>query len=603
MCRRTAFRCTLVALGIALASAPAATRASTVVSDALVDAVRMGQLPSLPPLPATLPPAEKLPTLQRLSDNAGDDSALTSGSRPNPRALSNTFATGALRQDNVPLSNLAIAMLQLLASHEIARSPTGPDRVPIRVNDTETPNEMVFDGDITFSRSLSRDENGRPQQLNDVTSPFDGSSVYGSDLARMDLLREPGTPYLRVDPATGGLPRVEVSLPGGGTAMRAIAGDGRADENPVLEATHVLFLHEHNRIAGEIEEHCDTCDADDIFEAARYLVAKTQEKIFYEELLPTFLNARPGELTHILVENGIDTTLVAQVDRALNSFTAAAGRSGHTQVPDTILLQTPQGAARSVPLRDCFFDSDCLGEATLEDVLYGASVQPAEAIDTIVTDALRDAQRPGFNGLPELRIDLFATNIHRGRDHGLPDYFTMREILGFDAPETADDALALLPASVFTAYGVDLVEVTDFSQVEIDLLVGIFAEHRDPSRYMGETGRVLWALQFLGLSQEYERAGMADAMLASFGATPFSIPEMQGDPFAEYLEGVTMAGLLAANTSIAEGFWTESFTATPAPIPTPGSLSMIVAGLACLLMVRARRARSAEDHGFPGIVT
>jgi hypothetical protein len=216
---------------------------------------------------------------------------------------------------------------------------------------------------------------------------------------------------------------------------------------------------------------------------------------------------------------------------------------------------------------------------------------------------LRDAQRPGFNGLPELRIDLFATNIHRGRDHGLPDYFTMREILGFDAPETADDALALLPASVFTAYGVDLVEVTDFSQVEIDLLVGIFAEHRDPSRYMGETGRVLWALQFLGLSQEYEPAGMADAMLASFGATPFSIPEMQGDPFAEYLEGVTMAGLLAANTSIAEGFWTESFTATPAPIPTPGSLSMIVAGLACLLMVRARRARSAEDHGFPGIVT
>jgi hypothetical protein len=551
-----------------------------------------------------LPPPEQLPTLQRIDHSAGDDSALSSGTRPNPRALSNAFATGIPRQDFVPLSNLAIAMLQLLASHEIARSPTGTDRVPIPVSATETPNEAVFNGDITFSRSLSRDENGRPQQLNDVTSPFDGSSVYGSDLARMTLLREPGTPYLRVDPATGGLPRVEVPLPGGGTALRAIAGDVRADENPVLEATHVLFLHEHNRIAGEIEEQCETCDADAIFEAARYLVAKTQEKIFYEELLPAFLNVRPGELTHILVENGIDPAIVNDVDRALNSFTAAAGRSGHTQVPDTILLQTPQGAARNVPLRDCFFDSDCLGQATLEEVLYGASVQPAEAIDTIVTDALRNAQRPGFNGVPDLRIDLFATNIHRGRDHGLPDYFTMRKILGFGpAPATAEGALALLPAEVFAAYGVDPATVDDFSDVEIDLLVGIFAEHRDASRYMGETGRVLWALQFLGLSREYERDGMAEAMLATLGAKTFSISDMQADPFAEYLEGVTMAGLLAANTSIAARFWTESFTAPPAPIPTPGSLSVIMAGLACLLMVRARRARSAEDDGFPGAVT
>jgi peroxidase len=577
-------RTLLAATALCLAHAPAAP-AATLLPDALIEAVRAGAIPALPPLPATLPGPEALPTLQRLPGETGDDGAL--GRLPNPRALSNALASMTPRIDDRPLSMLAVGMLQLGTSHEIARSPSGFTTAPIPVNDTDTPGEAVFSSDIAFSRSLARIEDGAPQQLNDVTVAFDGSTVYGSDLARMAQIREAGTPFLKVDPATGGLHRVPVPLPGGGTALRAVAGDVRADENPLLEALHVLFVKEHNRLAGEIAARCPDCTDDQVFDAARYLVAKTQENILYDELLPVLLDTDPGDLGSVLTGNGIDPALVGQVDRALNSFTAGAGRLGHTQVADTILLATPDGPAREVPLADCFFDRACLGGASFDEILYGARVQRAEAVDVVVTDALRNALLPGFGLGPDRAADLFALNIQRGRDHGLPHYFALREILGLgSAPADAAEALALLPAEVFAAYGTDPMAVADFSLVEIDPLVGLFAEDRPSSRILGETGRVLWALQFLGLSQDHERSA-ADGLLAAMGAQEIG----DGDPFGDYLAGVTMAGLLAAHTGIGAGVWGEAFRAPEvAPIPAPASLLLALSGLAALATAKHRRA-------------
>lgn len=575
-----------VTTAICLALAPGA-QAVTVLPEALIEAVRQGNIPALPALPATPPGLSELPTLQRLPGESGNDAALTSGARPNPRALSNAFAATAPRKDDKPLSVLAVSMLQLIASHEAARSPEGSTSAPIPVNKTETPGETVFTSDIPFRRSLSRFEDGAPQQLNDVTIAFDASTVYGSDAARMASIREPGTPFLRVDPDTGGLHRSEVPLPGGGTALRPFAGDVRADENPVLEALHVLFVKEHNRIAREISTRCGDCSDDQIFGAARYLVAKTQEKIIYDELLPVLLDAKPGKLGRVLDESGTDPALVGQVNRALNSFTAAAGRLGHSQVPDTVRLETPGGLPREVPLRDCFFDRACLGGATFEEILYGARVQPAKAVDLDITDALRNALLPGFGLGPDRAADLFALNIQRGRDHGLPHYFEIREILGFGpAPADAAGALSLLPPEVFAAYGIDTAIAPDFSLVEIDLLVGLFAETRSSARLLGDTGRVLWALQFLGLSQDYEWTA-TDGLLAPFDAPSDFGRGSPEEPFTSYLGQVTMSGLFAANTTIGAVNWHNGFSAPAvAPIPVPGSLLLLLTGLAAVAALR-----------------
>jgi hypothetical protein len=64
-----------------------------------------------------------------------------------------------------------------------------------------------------------------------------------------------------------------------------------------------------------------------------------------------------------------------------------------------------------------------------EAIIQGLSSQVAEREDTTITPDLRGFVF-GFNDFT--RRDLMAVNIHRARDHGLPDYVTAR--LAFELP-------------------------------------------------------------------------------------------------------------------------------------------------------------------------
>lgn len=70
----------------------------------------------------------------------------------------------------------------------------------------------------------------------------------------------------------------------------------------------------------------------------------------------------------------------------------------------------------------------------------GLTVDPSSKFDTSVTDTLQ-------NHLFEVRlgdgtvfaIDLVAQNINRGRDHGIPDYNTVREKCGLRRANSFQD--------------------------------------------------------------------------------------------------------------------------------------------------------------------
>jgi hypothetical protein len=458
--------------------------------------------------------------------------------RPNARDLALALNDPALTKRDVrPMSNLAVAFSQLLASHDTALTPTNDEVVdtPVRLDD---PVADRSGGTPVMVQRRSRHTGGSgpgdPREpINTVTPFFDASIVYGSHAGTQALLREnDGTGRLRTGPSLG-LPLID---------GRPTAGDARAAENLVLESLHGLYLAEHNRLADSIGTACSAagrgCSGDEIFAAARRIVAGGQQKVFYEEFLPVFLGT--DELGG-LVPNQTLLDAPAQA-LVLNEFSAAAGRVGHSQVPAAVTAALPGGPVRSQQIETCLFSGTCLAGASLAELLYGAATLPAEPIDTLVTEGLRNGQIPG-PGSP-LLIDLEATNIVRGRDHGLADYATVRAALGFEPRPLSD----LLPESVIGLYPGDS---------GIDLLVGLFAEHRSADSYLGETAAAIWGLQFEWLKVD-----------------PLFYTRLDpDDPLAALIGDVTFAGLVEANTGLsAAAFGDSPFLAPIAPVPLPPML-------------------------------
>ena len=108
-----------------------------------------------------------------------------------------------------------------------------------------------------------------------------------------------------------------------------------------------------------------------------------------------------------------------------------SSRFGHSQV-NTHIFRFGEDWKTSkhghILLRESYFHPErIVNEGGIEPVIRGMIKMPAQKIDTLVVDELRNALFPvgRSNGL-----DLTAMNIQRGRDHGLPDLNTARKLLG-----------------------------------------------------------------------------------------------------------------------------------------------------------------------------
>ncbi len=79
-------------------------------------------------------------------------------------------------------------------------------------------------------------------------------------------------------------------------------------------------------------------------------------------------------------------------------------------------------------LRESYFHPERVTEeGGIEPIIRGMVKMPAQKIDTLVIDELRNVLFPVGRGNG---LDLVAMNIQRGRDHGLPDYNSVRKLLG-----------------------------------------------------------------------------------------------------------------------------------------------------------------------------
>jgi peroxidase len=341
-----------------------------------------------------------------------------------------------------------------------------------------------------FNRSLYDPATGTTsprQQLNEITAWIDASNVYGSDEVRAQALRTlDGTGKLRS--SDGNLLPFNVdSLPnaGGPDPTLFLAGDVRANEQVGLTAMHTLFMREHNRLADELAAEHPDWDGEQIYQKARQLVGAQMQVITYNEFIPALLGKNSLKSYEGYSAN-VDSSIA-------NIFATAAYRFGHSMLSPTLLRLDADG--QPIPeghlqLRNAFFAPYRITtEGGIDPLLRGLAHQTSQRVDPYIVDDVRnflfgDPIAGGF--------DLASLNIQRGRDHGLPDYNTLREKLALGRKQSFSEVTSDPDLQAKLAEAYDSVD-------DMDAWVGGLAE--DPYRHahVGELVYTVLKLQFEAL--------------------------------------------------------------------------------------------------------
>lgn len=408
------------------------------------------------------------------SEPSGED-------RPSAREISNILAA---QEESVPsergLSDIVWQWGQFL-DHDLDLTLEGEDE---SFNIAVPTGDPLFDPfatgvqEIHLTRSAAAERTGVDaprQQVNGITAFIDGSMVYGSDEETAEALRsfEGG----RLLTSEGDL------LPIGEDGF-FLAGDIRANEQNGLTAMHTLWVREHNRIADEIAAANPEANDELVYQLAREQVIAQIQAITYNEYLPTLLGRGAIERYE-----GYDPTVDPTIS---NLFATAAFRYGHTSLSSELLRLDNDGNVipeGNLALRDAFFNPSGILELGIEPLLKGLYTNVSQEIDTQLVDDVRNFLfgPPGAGG-----FDLASLNIQRGRDHGLPDYNSVREQLGLERAETFADISSDPEVQEKLAAAYDSVD-------EIDVWIGALAEDRVPGASVGELTRTVLAEQFTAL--------------------------------------------------------------------------------------------------------
>lgn len=465
--------------------------------------------------------------------------------RPNPRAVSQIVNREDAAIPNALGASSFLWQWGQFLDHDLDLTEAGGEAfdIPVPAGDPLFDPTGAGTAGIGFFRSVHDPSTGIAlvgprQQVNLVTAYIDASNVYGSDMRRAQALRAPdGSGRLRTS-AGDLLPFNEDGLPNGGGDSPGLflAGDVRANEQIGLTAMHTLFVREHNRLADLLRTVNPYWSGERVYQYARMLVCAELQAITYRELLPLLLG--PGALEPYRGYRG-------EVDPSIaNVFSTAAFRIGHSMLNPRLLRLRADGAPvpqGPLPLEDAFFRPSLLqAPGALEALLRGFAAQRARAIDPYVTDAVRNFLfgAPGAGG-----FDLAALNIQRGRDHGLPDYNTLRTELGL-APKTSFAAIGADPEvqrRLEAAYG---------SLDNIDPWVGGLAEDRLHGALVGE-------LVFTVLKKQFERLRDGD---------PYWYERNLDEATRAYVESLTLGAIIRMNTEIGEELPMDVFRA-PAGSP------------------------------------
>ncbi|KAG1649581.1 Peroxidasin [Nymphon striatum] len=382
-----------------------------------------------------------------------------------------------------------------------------PECYPIQIpdNDSFYPSVNRTTGKrrcLSFTRSMPGQLTlGFRQQMNQITSYIDASSVYGSDKCDGNKLRSFARGKLNVTrprfqgrkpllPLTGA--NHECKSPSG---LCFDAGDIRASEQPGLASLHTIFMRQHNAIVEFLSRVNRHWNDEQLYQNGRRINGAILQHIAYKEFLPRVLG------WDYIYKYDLDLLPQGYSDKydekckanLLNEFAGAAFRFGHSLIRPTLPKYGRNYINKNddIPLRSAFFNSDMLHQIdTIDDVLRGLVSASMESLDNSltneITNHLFEDRKVPFSGL-----DLGALNIQRGREHGFPPYNEYRQFCNLSRASTFSQLSSEISPDLIEK----LKSVYDHVD-DIDLFTGGLAETPLHGGLVGPTFGCIIGVQF-----------------------------------------------------------------------------------------------------------
>ncbi|XP_046639032.1 peroxidase-like [Daphnia pulicaria] len=336
---------------------------------------------------------------------------------------------------------------------------------------------------------------GHAEQLNSITHWLDGSMIYGSSLSELNNLRLGQGGELKNSTTSDGMELLPLA-PSCSDATCYYAGDVRAQENPQLAIVHTVMMREHNRIARALKLLNPLWTEEVLFQETRRIVISELHHITYTEYLPAMLGEqamRDYNLNPAAADTFATYDETTAGDPSIwNEFAASVFRVGHSQVQGNLVLYNASDVQdQTFTLSSYFFDASKLPEpGFIDSAIRGLTKQMPLAVNAEYTSQLTNYL---FKGSNPYGMDLVALNVQRGREHGIPDYNTVRAFCGLPKASTFDDLINEIDQptinSLMNAYN---------SVDDIDLYIGCLAESARPvnGSLLGPTGLCVVARQF-----------------------------------------------------------------------------------------------------------
>jgi hypothetical protein len=484
--------------------------------------------------------------------------ALAGPTRLSPRAISDIIVTDPT-DGNLPnnrfMADWVYAWGQFI-DHDIDLTTGGtgsqhqPANIPVPKGDpffdpNDTGTQVIFFNRSEFDPNTGKVVNGVPvprQQFNNITAFIDGSMIYGSDPVVADALRthsggmlksSPGNflpynnhtyfPGISQDPSD---PAAAFSIANDAHIVPDdqlfMAGDVRVNENIELTSVHTLFMREHNRIAGLIDQAAPYLDDETVYQVTRAIVIAEEQSITYNGFLPALLGP------NVMGPNpGYDPTVNPDI---ATEFSTGGFRLGHSLLAPDVQFLNPDASTKFPPvsLANAFFNPPVLAANGADPILKYLATDNAQEIDNKIVPQLQNFLfgPPGAGG-----FDLASLNIQRGRDHGLSDYNTTRHFYGLPMVSSYAQITSnpTVQAQLLAAYG----QTNGHDNVDnIDLWVGMLAEDHVPG---GSVGPLVQRI----VVDQFQRLRVGDRLF---------FENLYSGPVLEAFENTTLAQIISRNT-------------------------------------------------------